>query len=177
MDSAQRTTFVNDCGQWGRAQHARHGWRIPYWELDDWQQWGSLWALIVLQRYDAPDRTPGHLFSLVRTSALRDLVDRNRSVPATDSFEPEADLRATEDTSALVILPPPAAALVKAVVSATPDQWRRAEDTWHVLYPRIPFYPEKSSMLPGSEGLALVIGWEAARVRRAQFALRCHINH
>ncbi len=177
MDSAQRTTFVNDCGQWGRAQHARHGWRIPYWELDDWQQWGSLWALIILQRYDAPDRTPGHLFALVRTSAMRDVIDRSTSVQTAEELDAELDLRTTPDVAALRELPAPAARLVAAVEALPEAQWTTAENQWAVLYPRAPYYPTRDALLPGTEGLALALGWKAADVRRAQYALRCHLTH
>ncbi len=175
MDSTEREIFIMNCSRWGRAQHSKNGWRIPYWDLEDWEQWGALWALTVLKRYG--DLTPGHLFSLVRTSAFRDLVDRTRSVAATVIFDPELDLRFTPDTVPLLVLPPLARALTEAVVAATPDQWIQAEEKWGVLYPHTPFYPDKSAMLPEAPGLSLVIGWNVARIRRAQFALRCHVNH
>lgn len=174
MDTAARDQFLLNCAHWGAAQASKHGWRVPYWDADDWRQWGTLWALTILHKY-GPDLTPGHAFSLVRTSAFRDIVDRSVSVHA-EEYLPEQDLRTQPDQAFLVALPDAAQRLAQAVSSRTAADWKNAEAEWRVLFPHRPFYSDKDSELPNTAGLAFALGWPVAEVRRSQLAAHYHLT-
>lgn len=134
MDHTASRQFIENVAAWARAQYQKQGWRLPHWDMDDWQQQGACVALMVLRRYDRDGKLQAaHGFALARTILMNELVDSARSVRAQDS-DPLDDsvllnLRC-DDAPWVNCWPPAAQRLMQAMLDTPPAVWDAREASW-----------------------------------------------
>lgn len=167
MDSTARSKFLEDLHTWGGSLYYLHGWRLPYWELEDWRQYAVEWALRIIQRYDTDTLlSSAHAFSLTKTSIIRDIYDQTHSVNQTEELTEHQEL-VQKDTSWIFCIPQEAEELAVAVLSVPLELWEAAEQEWKSA--------GRKKLATSVAGLAFLLHWPEKRVQRSIVALQNHI--
>lgn len=172
MDTTTELEFIDNCQDWAAALSHKQGWKLSYWETEDWRQYGALWALIVLRRYKPANAQ--HAFSLVRTCVWNDLATRslNQRLEALPEGLPEPSV---EDSSLHYCLPQAATALVEGVLLTTRQGWEQAELAWKQNFPRKRFYRNSEVLGPTVEGLSFMLGLPLHTVNKGIVQLYSHL--
>lgn len=129
MDTPTINQLIDDLHNWGGSLYHTHGWRLPYWEEEDWKQYAVEWGLRILKHYGT-EITAGHAFSLVRTSIYRDLADSTRSVVPDGRAQVEDHEPVQEDVAWMHCIPNGAQEFLRRLLDLTLEGWERAEAAW-----------------------------------------------
>jgi hypothetical protein len=167
VDTQAVSQLIDDLHSWGGALYYTHGWRLPYWEEEDWRQYAVEWGLRILQKYGS-ELTSGHAFTLVRTSLYRDLIDSTRSVVADPEIAVENCEPSQQDVAWLYCIPTQAEEFLRRLIDLPLEAWERAETTWRGM--------GKKKLLTSIAGLSFLTGLPENQVQASIVLLESHFS-
>ncbi|MGH7238549.1 MAG: hypothetical protein ACREHG_00630 [Candidatus Saccharimonadales bacterium] len=165
MDTPRLNQLINDLHSWGGSLYYTQGWRLPYWEEEDWRQYAVEWGLKIVKHY-GQEIEAAHAFTLVRTSLFRDLVDLTHSVHADLTPPVGADEQSTPDVSWTYCVPKVGQELLTRLLALPLDGWEKAEGAWKAL--------GRKKLTTSSAGLSFLTGLPQNEVEAGIVALREH---
>ncbi len=170
MDNSAVTQFLSDIEDWGKALYHTQGWKLPYWEQDDWSQYALEWGLRILKYY-GPELTEKHAFALTKTALMRDCCDITHSVrPCTDLASLAASGREPWEHNDhwLACLPAEAVQFVLALWQLPSTTWIRAEGQWKAM--------GRKKLSTSVAGISFLLGWPQNRVKQSIVILKDHLS-
>lgn len=167
MDTTTLNQFISDLHSWGGSLYVTHGWRLPYWEEEDWRQYAVEWGLVILQKY-GKEITPAHAFSLVRTSLYRDVVDSTRSIVTAPEEEILGHEPVQADVAWLYCIPSQAQEFLRRLLYLPLEMWERAEAAWSSM--------GKKKLTTSVAGLSFLTGLPQNEVQASIVLLEQHFS-